>query len=181
MQCLTNGCDRPRLAKGLCRRCYSRVWAKANRESRAASKRKWESKNRERTRETHRAWARANKDRRNAKRRAEIKAHPEVNRARCAEFRKANPDVINALNTRNRARRRGVRHEPYKRIDIFVRDGWTCQLCGEPINPKIKFPDVMSKTIDHVEPIIEGGADASDNVQAAHYGCNCRKGARAVA
>ena len=76
---------------------------------------------------------------------------------------------------RERNERRGARAEPYRNIDIFERDGWTCQLCGEGVDPTLTFPNVMSASIDHVVPICEGGLDAPWNVQLAHFSCNSRK------
>lgn len=43
-----------------------------------------------------------------------------------------------------------------------------------------KAPHPRSPVIDHVVPIVDGGGDTRANVQLAHWGCNSRKGARAV-
>ena len=69
----------------------------------------------------------------------------------------------------------------YDRIDIFERDQWTCQICGEHVDGNVRFPDPMAATIDHIEPVSQGGADAPSNVQLAHSKCNSRKGARVPA
>jgi len=36
----------------------------------------------------------------------------------------------------------------------------------------------MGATIDHIIPIVNGGADAAGNVQLAHFICNVVKGPR---
>lgn len=67
--------------------------------------------------------------------------------------------------------------ERYSAAEIFDRDGWICQICDQPVDPALKFPDKRSACIDHVRPIIAGGNDLRSNVQCAHFGCNSKKGA----
>lgn len=76
---------------------------------------------------------------------------------------------------KRRALRRGAEHERYRTNDIADRDGWRCQLCRKPIDRRLKVPHPLALTIDHILPLIEGGADTPANVQAAHLTCNCRK------
>lgn len=49
-----------------------------------------------------------------------------------------------------------------------------CALCGQWIDPDIKWPDPMSGTADHVIDIAKGG-DNHGELQAAHFRCNIRK------
>lgn len=63
-------------------------------------------------------------------------------------------------------------------IEIYERDGWICQICGQPIDPDLRAPFVMSKTTDHVIPLTKGGLHQVDNLQAAHLYCNIVKGNR---
>lgn len=51
----------------------------------------------------------------------------------------------------------------------------TCILCGEPIDPTLKAPHNMSRTIEHLTPIARGGRHDLDNIDFAHYGCNAQK------
>jgi hypothetical protein len=67
--------------------------------------------------------------------------------------------------------------ERYSPEEIFARDGWVCQICHDPVDPSLKFPDKRSACIDHIHPIIAGGNDLRSNVQCAHFGCNSKKGA----
>lgn len=79
---------------------------------------------------------------------------------------------------RRRARIKGARTtELLRTADVFARDGWICQICFDPIDSSIPWPDPMSKSIDHIVPVSRGGAHSMSNVRAAHLGCNCRKGA----
>lgn len=79
-----------------------------------------------------------------------------------------------------RARLAAVTVEPFLPSAVYERDDWTCGLCGEPIDQSAKKPHPKSPSIDHVIPIILGGEHSLRNVQAAHLGCNVRKGGRLV-
>ena len=68
--------------------------------------------------------------------------------------------------------------EPVSPRRVFERDGWRCALCHEPISQTLRFPDPLSASVDHIVPVSVGGAHSPDNVQAAHLGCNARKGNR---
>lgn len=58
---------------------------------------------------------------------------------------------------------------------IFERDGWVCQLCGKPVDRRLKFPHPMSASLDHITPISKGGEHVRVNVQCSHFSCNSRK------
>jgi 5-methylcytosine-specific restriction endonuclease McrA len=60
---------------------------------------------------------------------------------------------------------------------VFERDGWTCGLCSEPVDPALSWPDPQSASLDHVLPLSRGGSHTMANVQLAHLGCNVEKGA----
>lgn len=60
---------------------------------------------------------------------------------------------------------------PALRESVITRDGMTCQLCHEPVDPE----DIH---IDHVVPVSRGGTDVLGNLQVTHSLCNMRKGAR---
>ncbi|WP_413787905.1 HNH endonuclease [Streptomyces anulatus] len=61
-------------------------------------------------------------------------------------------------------------------LDVHTRDGWTCQLCREPIDPSTTWPHSKSPSIDHIIPLSRGGSHTMANVQSAHLGCNSSKG-----
>ena len=56
-----------------------------------------------------------------------------------------------------------------------------CHICGQPIDYTLPHLDPKAFVIDHVVPLIRGGADSIDNVAAAHRACNSTKRARLVA
>lgn len=64
----------------------------------------------------------------------------------------------------------------FKRVNIYERDNWTCQLCLKGVNPNLVFPDPMCASLDHVIPLSRGGSHKSSNVQLAHLRCNTSRG-----
>lgn len=51
-----------------------------------------------------------------------------------------------------------------------------CGICGQPVDPKLKYPDPMSRCIDHIIPISRGGHPSDlSNLQLAHWTCNRQK------
>lgn len=51
-----------------------------------------------------------------------------------------------------------------------------CGICGKPVDFKLKYPDPLSKCVDHIIPIAKGGHPSSlDNMQLAHLACNRAK------
>ena len=79
---------------------------------------------------------------------------------------------------RRRARKQALPVEKFRHIDVYERDGWICQLCTEPVDPELRYPDRMSASLDHVTPLSRGGHHTWENVQLAHLICNTRKCAR---
>jgi 5-methylcytosine-specific restriction endonuclease McrA len=74
-----------------------------------------------------------------------------------------------------RRRARGNAFKP-TRERIAARDGWVCQLCGDPINPVLRRPHPQALHVDHVTPHADGGTDADANLRATHALCNLRRG-----
>jgi hypothetical protein len=67
----------------------------------------------------------------------------------------------------------------FKRIDIYERDNWICQLCLKDVNPNLIFPDPMCASLDHIVPLSRGGSHKTSNVQLAHLRCNSSRGNKA--
>ncbi len=103
--------------------------------------------------------------------------HSEHIKARSTRYHQAKPWVIHNSNHRRLAKELAHYVEPVNDIRVFERDGWVCQLCGETVNPDLRWPDPMSPSLDHVVPIARGGTHEYANVQLAHLVCNLRKGA----
>ena len=51
-----------------------------------------------------------------------------------------------------------------------------CGICGLPVDKRLKYPNPMSATVDHIIPIDKGGHPFDlDNLQLAHWCCNRQK------
>jgi 5-methylcytosine-specific restriction endonuclease McrA len=59
----------------------------------------------------------------------------------------------------------------FTRNNIFLRDQYSCQYCGCK-------PPVSHLTMDHVVPVVKGGAKSWENIVTACRPCNLRKGGR---
>lgn len=66
------------------------------------------------------------------------------------------------------------------RMAIYERDGWVCQLCGDPVDPELKGNDRWAATLDHVVPrsMTLFPDDSPENLRLAHRSCNSKRGAR---
>lgn len=58
---------------------------------------------------------------------------------------------------------------------IFERDGWTCHICGDPVDRNAEVPDLAAPTLDHVIPLARGGRHTETNIKTAHFYCNSVK------
>ena len=66
------------------------------------------------------------------------------------------------------------RHVRYSRLNIFARDKFTCQYCGDK-------PPRAQLNLDHVIPRALGGRTTWENVVCSCVECNRRKGGRTPA
>lgn len=64
------------------------------------------------------------------------------------------------------------------RDEIGARDGWRCGLCHLRVDRLLGYPNPMSASLDHIQPLSLGGLHARANVQIAHLSCNISKGNR---
>lgn len=58
---------------------------------------------------------------------------------------------------------------------MIARGDRICHICGDPIDVSLKYPDVMSPSVDHVIPRSRGGSDDMMNLALAHFACNLAK------
>jgi len=116
----------------------------------------------------HKTYVRKHRDRR---------AYHKAYRAKHKEKPRNRREYQRAYKRKRYALKLGVYHKKYADMDIFERDGWICGICGQKINRRLKYPNPRSKSIDHIVPISQGGADAPINLQAAHLRCNISKNA----
>ncbi len=77
------------------------------------------------------------------------------------------PAVVRLL----RAFRRHAKPVKFSRVNIYARDGYRCQYCGD----KATISDL---TYDHVVPRSQGGVTEWTNIVTCCYECNRQKGGR---
>lgn len=80
------------------------------------------------------------------------------------------------IRRRRRARLVGAFVAEVNAVEVFDRDGWICQLCGNPVDRNLRHPDLMAASLDHIVPLARGGTHEPDNCQLAHLICNSTKG-----
>lgn len=61
---------------------------------------------------------------------------------------------------------------------VFERDEWICHICKSLIDRHLRGDSWWRATVDHVIPLSKGGTHTYDNVAAAHWVCNMKKGDR---
>ncbi len=73
-----------------------------------------------------------------------------------------------------RARRGRFAIQPQRRLAIYERDNWTCQLCLEPVDPTLDPTDAWAATLDHIEcqswSLVPDHSES--NLRLAHRWCN---------
>ncbi len=79
------------------------------------------------------------------------------------------PSVVRLLRFVNPRVKRG--YVPFTRANIYRRDDFTCQYCGEEFESE-------DLTFDHVVPAAQGGRRDWTNIVTACVPCNVKKGAR---
>lgn len=59
------------------------------------------------------------------------------------------------------------------RLKIFERDNYVCHYCGKQLTR-------FTATLDHIQPVSEGGDNSADNLITSCLHCNSRRGSRPV-
>jgi 5-methylcytosine-specific restriction endonuclease McrA len=52
----------------------------------------------------------------------------------------------------------------------------SCAICGEPIDPALRYPHKRSLSVDHRTPRVNGGSDDPSNLRPTHLRCNLSRG-----
>lgn len=69
-----------------------------------------------------------------------------------------------------------IKIAPAARRAVYERDGWTCQICAEPVDPDAPANSTWDATLDHIVPRSLGGSDDPGNLRLAHRWCNSVRG-----
>jgi len=68
--------------------------------------------------------------------------------------------------------------EHFRPVEIYERDRWRCGICRKRVRKALTAPHPGAPSIDHIIPVVEGGAHVRANVRLAHLCCNVSRGAR---
>lgn len=66
------------------------------------------------------------------------------------------------------------------RFEIYERDGWLCQICGEEVPRNVDPWSAEAATLDHIVPRSRGGSDDPSNLRLASRSCNSKRGAPVI-
>lgn len=78
------------------------------------------------------------------------------------------PEILEKIAKEVPAIDRDYFNDPDGRKEIFGRDQWTCQYCGDPLRPD-------TATLDHYIPQCKGGESTKENLRACCLICNSIK------
>lgn len=63
-----------------------------------------------------------------------------------------------------------------RRIAIYTRDKWVCQVCLEPVDCDADSLSDWFPSLDHIVPRSHGGSDEDSNLRTLHRWCNSVRG-----
>jgi hypothetical protein len=168
---------------------YNKKWVAENKEKRNEYENQYRLTHRQSERERWRLWY---SDENNAQKRIEYnKKYRKENKDKIKEYQSNNREAINAIKLRSqkkhpethrdtehkrRARKNSCHCESINNIEIYERDKWVCKICNNPVDKDLKWPDMMSPSLDHIIPLSKGGNHVATNVQLAHLRCNIKAG-----
>ncbi len=147
------------------------IKGKRDKEKRKISDKRYREKHKERNKVLGKTWYINNKER--------IKAYCKANRekryARTRAWRKNNPGYNRIYLHNYRAQQKVTQIEHIKAKVVFIRDRGICQICHKKVNNKLKYPNFMRTSLDHIIPLSQGGTHTYANIQLAHLRCNLSK------
>lgn len=71
-----------------------------------------------------------------------------------------------------------ARSEEINHLEVFEAHNWVCCICNEKIDRRLRLPNLMAVTLEHIVPLCKGGTHTRDNVAPAHAKCNFQKADR---
>lgn len=152
-----------------CRKIIGRIYTAKDPEKNRAKTRAWLILNKDRATNTKRAYTAANKALLAEKKAAWGNANRTAIMARQRKWAQENPekDLAPKRNYRARLRRAVGTHTASDVIDILRRQKGKCAYCKVALRGK--------HHVDHIEPLVRGGANYRANLQALCKSCNMRK------
>ncbi len=194
-RCSVDGCDKPNVANGLCRKHYSRLYRGQGLEDPIKEQKicsvegcggKHQAKgfcSKHYTRLLEHgdpSIVLIGKNRGNCSKCGERKAVCKGMCKRCYSRWRSSWDekyrLTNSLkNLRRRATRINAPSERYTREQVLEKTDGKCGICGKEIDLSLKYPNPLCFTYDHIFPVSKGGNNLLENIQPAHFLCNCVK------
>jgi hypothetical protein len=146
-----------------------------NKDAISESTRKYQQRNKERIAKYQREYRRKNLNHILESHRNHYLANKEKYRQSRRRWRAENPDKVGKLQAmRARAELEGNAKPELIEAKWEASDK-TCCLCGDPIDNTLPPRHPMSRTLEHLIPIVRGGRHDMDNIAFAHYSCNASK------
>lgn len=100
------------------------------------------------------------------------------------QWRADNPDRYRLHSRKSTGKRRALKRttevEDFDITDVRLNAGDDCYLCGKRINFRLKHPNPLSASLDHVVPLSKGGTHTLDNAAMTHLTCNLKKHVKAA-
>lgn len=83
-------------------------------------------------------------------------------------------------NRKNKSIRRAKKEsvaviESFSPKEVFENGYYVCCICGHPINPLLRYPDLLSVSLEHKIAISKGGAHSIENCAPSHLICNIKR------
>lgn len=155
------------------RREYGAKWRRDNAGRIADYRKKYAKVNAAAISSYMKAYRTANRERLQATKAAYHVANASRIRRKVRDWQQNNPERFQELVMRRRAR---LLNAKVGRVDLAALWTGCCAICGEVMDPDLRHPDPMSKSVDHIVPLARGGSHSQQNLQYAHFVCNLRKG-----
>ena len=163
-----------------CKSCRASIWEKWHAENKTEITQRQRDKYakdpeyRQRRKDLASDWSKKNIQRRRDLASDWRKKNPEVHRQNARDYYAKNKQGYIEREQARRALMAGAEVSPVDLADL-----WTgyCALCGETLDYDLKYPDPMSKSLDHDIPLSLGGSHSKENLQWTHLSCNVSKGA----
>lgn len=98
---------------------------------------------------------------------------------KCSTKTEASLACARRQNSVRRARLRGAMVEVFDPIEVLIRDGWKCHICGRSTPKSLRGTyDPRAPELDHIVPLAAGGEHSRKNTACACRECNLKKSNR---
>ena len=157
------------------KRPYNKPYYQANKERIKAQSKAWRKANPEKVKAWRKTYEEKNREKIKARRKAYSKINCKKQRAQTKAWAQAHPDKKRERNRKVRILKHTTQTEPINEKEVYLRDGWICQICKKQVDKRFNHPNPMCASLDHITPLSEGGSHTYANVQLAYLVCNQTK------